>query len=113
VYAVVMYQGEFYLNKKVFEDSSLNWNSVVSEENIQITKGQYKKIDGLLDKALEFNVKDDVRLEDGISWQLETSRYQWLKIRVSTPEYKTKERGYEGLLTLGKYLQELAPDPNA
>ncbi|WP_428818599.1 hypothetical protein [Microbulbifer sp. MCCC 1A16149] len=109
VYTLVTYEGKKILAKRVFEGSFQKWSNVKSESHIELTDDTYKKLLKLLDDALTFSIKDDVRVEDGITWELETSRYQWLKVRISTPEYDTESRGYSGLLELGAFVQAQFP----
>lgn len=109
VYTLVTYEGKKILAKRVFDGSFQKWGNVKSESHIELTDETYKKLVVLLDDALTFNIKDNVRLEDGITWELETSRYQWLKVRISTPEHETESRGYSGLLALGAFIQAQFP----
>ena len=109
VYTLVTYDGKKILAKRVFEGGFQKWSDVKSESHIELTEDKYQKLMTLLDEALTFKVKDNVRLEDGITWELETSRYQWLKVRISTPEHETESRGYKGLLELGAFVQSQFP----
>ncbi|WP_444919617.1 hypothetical protein ACJJID_11510 [Microbulbifer sp. CnH-101-G] len=109
VYTLVTYDGKKVLAKRVFESGFQKWSGVKSESHIELNEETYKRLMTLLDDALTFKVKDDVRLEDGIIWELETSRYQWLEVRISSPEYETESRGYSGLLALGAFVQAQFP----
>ncbi|WKT60708.1 hypothetical protein Q2E61_00485 [Microbulbifer thermotolerans] len=97
------------LAKRVFEDGFHKWSEVKNEFHIELTEETYQKLIKLLDDALTFRIKDDVQIEGGITWELETSRYQWLKVRISTPEHETESRGYGGLLELGAFVEAQFP----
>jgi hypothetical protein len=105
VFTVVSAEDGVYLVRRIFAHGDLRWDDVKSEAHIKLSEPEYAKVMSLLDGALSFDLKDGIALEDGSLWQLETTRYQWMKIRISTPEYETESRGYEGLIALSKYLR--------
>jgi len=109
VYTLVSYEGKRILAKRVFASGYQKWSDVKSETHIELPEDSYENLKKLLDDALNFKIKDDVLVEDGVIWELETSRYQWLKIRISTPDYETESRGYQGLLKLGAFVQAQFP----
>jgi len=68
------------------------------EENSNIPK--------LFSKSLDFDLRDSISLHDGSLWTLNSYLYQNFSIKISTPEYRTEERGYNRLLEFRSFLKK-------
>lgn len=79
------------------------------KESIRVRKyeiGEDSNIPKLFSESLNFDLRDSVKLHDGSSWAIKSYLYQNFSIEISTPEYRTHERGYQKLLEFRSFLNK-------
>ena len=75
---------------------------------IDLNVEQRAKLNGLYEKALGSNFKDDAFGTDGSSWCLEANRMNYLRACFWSPKVETERRGIVDFVALGTELWELA-----
>lgn len=74
-------------------------------KHIKLSKEDYQTIFQLYEIALKYNTLDAGMGNDGSSWCLESQRaFTYTKACFWSADYRTEERGLEGLYNLGIYL---------
>lgn len=74
---------------------------------VKLSTETYEELRNKLKLGLSFKYGERVGMEDGETWCIESWYFQAIKICVQSPEYKTEERGYKGLLEYRSYLDAL------
>ena len=100
--------------KKYSGKGGYDWG-IPTKSIISLTEAQHENLVESIDATLEsVSLADDTVGFDGVTYVLESSRFQYLKLSIWTPQEDTERRNLENLLKLEKHLRRLvnhdAPD---
>jgi hypothetical protein len=90
----------------VTNDKQRTSTRTTSCDNLKISQSEYEKILNLFKDALKVNFFDNVMGLDGSIWCMEINglAIQERNFCFWSPEHESKQRGLEGLASLGRYL---------